>query len=196
MAAIPLSATPLGDLTIRIARPSALLAALVVSASVAGTTSTYTDQATRDIKALSAAEIADLLAGKGMGYAKAAELNGYPGPAHVLELAQELHLSARQRAESQAIFENMTDSAKRTGADLIRAERELEFAFRNRRVTPNLLTRTLREIAILDGQLRGVHLQAHLDQTQVLTPRQIARYAALRGYDNAAGDPTHEHDAP
>ena len=47
----------------------------------------YAGQQTRTIKALSDDEIAALRNGEGMGMAKAAELNGYPGPIHVLSLA-------------------------------------------------------------------------------------------------------------
>jgi hypothetical protein len=50
--------------------------------------SPYAGSHTRDIKALSAQEAADLRAGRGMGLALATELNGYPGPLHVLELAE------------------------------------------------------------------------------------------------------------
>jgi hypothetical protein len=49
--------------------------------------SPYAGQQTRAIKALSPEDLAGLLNGEGMGMAKAAELNGYPGPVHVLELA-------------------------------------------------------------------------------------------------------------
>ena len=42
--------------------------------------------------------VADLKAGRGMGLALAAELNGYPGPSHVLELADKLKLSAEDKA--------------------------------------------------------------------------------------------------
>src|SRR5262249_20157560 len=44
----------------------------------------YAGRQTRAIKALSEEDIAPLLNGEGMGMAKAAELNGYPGPKHVL----------------------------------------------------------------------------------------------------------------
>jgi hypothetical protein len=44
------------------------------------------------IKALSDQQIADLRAGRGMGLALPAELNGYPGPIHVLELGDQLRL--------------------------------------------------------------------------------------------------------
>lgn len=48
----------------------------------------YAGIARRSVKALSDREISDLRTGRGMGLALAAELNGYPGPAHVLELAE------------------------------------------------------------------------------------------------------------
>ena len=59
--------------------------------------SPYAGQQTREIKALSSTQTADLLAGKGMELAKAAELNGYPGPMHTLELATQLELSTEQK---------------------------------------------------------------------------------------------------
>ena len=58
--------------------------------------SPYAGQQTREIKALSAQEIDDLLNARGMALAKAAELNGYPGPLHSLELADKLGLSPEQ----------------------------------------------------------------------------------------------------
>ena len=42
--------------------------------------SPYAGQESREIKSLSPAEVDGYLAGAGMGFAKAAELNGYPGP--------------------------------------------------------------------------------------------------------------------
>lgn len=171
----------------------ALTATFATSASIAESTSPYADQDSRQIKALSTAEVADLLTGRGLGYAKAAELNGYPGPAHVLELADELQLSDRQRAESKAIFNRMAAAAKQTGANLISAERALDSAFRDRRITPQTLIRTVDEIGALDAALRAIHLQAHLEQTHLLTPGQIAHYQELRGYGDSASGTTHEH---
>ncbi|MBW2146214.1 MAG: hypothetical protein JRI22_04235 [Deltaproteobacteria bacterium] len=52
----------------------------------------------RSIKALSPELVQDYLNGKGMGLSLAAELNHYPGPAHVLELASELNLHRRSEA--------------------------------------------------------------------------------------------------
>jgi hypothetical protein len=57
----------------------------------------YAGQQARTIKALSDEDIAALLKGDGMGFAKAAELNGYPGPKHVLDLAEKLKLTDAQR---------------------------------------------------------------------------------------------------
>ena len=63
----------------------ALLAIVATTAtSSAQTTSPYTGEEQRAIKALSEEEIGDLLEARGMGLAKAAELNSYPGPLHVL----------------------------------------------------------------------------------------------------------------
>jgi hypothetical protein len=57
----------------------------------------YAGQQKREIKALSEAEVSAYLDGRGMGLAKAAELNGYPGPAHVLDLAEKLQLTPQQQ---------------------------------------------------------------------------------------------------
>jgi hypothetical protein len=54
------------------------LVALLSGTSLAQ--SPYAGMQTRPIKALSAEQVADLKAGRGMGLAMAAELNGYPGP--------------------------------------------------------------------------------------------------------------------
>ena len=60
----------------------------------------YAGMQSRPIKALSDQQVSDLRAGRGMGLALAAELNGYPGPSHVLEFADQLELSAEQRSRS------------------------------------------------------------------------------------------------
>lgn len=159
------------------------LAPLVHSASP----SPYAGQQSRDIKALSSAEQAELLAGKGMGLAKAAELNGYPGPAHVLELAAELALSTEQRERTRALWQAMHARATRVGQQVIDAERELDVLFASRQVTRERLAAQLDRIGALQAQLRAVHLDAHLEQSLILTPEQASRYAVLRGYSGEAG---------
>src|SRR4051812_39523929 len=64
----------------------------------------YAGQDARDIKSLSAEDIAELRRGGGWGFAKAAELNGMPGPAHLLELKDQIGLTPDQVAAVQAIF--------------------------------------------------------------------------------------------
>ena len=72
-------------------------------------------QETRAIKALSQDEDEGLLAGKGLGFAKAAELNGYPGPVHESELAEKLQLSDAQRTATSAISAEMQQRWPRLG---------------------------------------------------------------------------------
>lgn len=150
--------------------------------------SAYAGQQMRDIKSLAAEEIDGYLAGKGMGLAKAAELNGYPGPSHVLAMAAELSLSAEQKQRTEALFQSMESRAKRLGRALVDEERGLDRLFASRSITPEALAQSLRRIGELQAQLRQAHLEAHLVQTQILTPAQTASYMALRGYGDAAGD--------
>lgn len=177
----------------KLAIPFVALALLGAAASHANAPSPYAGQEGRDIKALSASEVDDLLAGKGMGYAKAAELNGYPGPAHVLELAQKLGLSAEQRSATQAIFQRMDASARKTGAELVAAERELDTLFRGRRATPEALAASLDRVAALQAKVRYAHLEAHVDQARLLSAEQIALYNTLRGYTGAAPEGKNHH---
>jgi Spy/CpxP family protein refolding chaperone len=134
-----------------------------------------------ELKTMTSQEQADLLEGRGMGLAKAAELNGYPGPRHVLELAEPLRLTTAQLQETRALFDRMRAQARREGAALIDAERALDELYANHRATPALVNRQLAVIEGVRTRLRGVHLQAHLDQAKLLTATQIAEYSRLRG---------------
>ncbi len=155
--------------------------------------SPYAGQEVREIKALSESDIADLLAGKGMGYARAGELNGYPGPAHVLELATQLKLSQEQLHLTRAIHSRMDADAKAAGASLVAAERELDSLFRTRNATPELLRAALHKVAGAEARVREVHLVAHIEQTNILTQEQIARYGELRGYSGTPASDGHAH---
>lgn len=149
--------------------------------------SPYAGQQGRAISSLSPAEVADLRAGRGMGLARPAELNGYPGPLHVLELADALALSAEQRARTEALHARMQAAAREAGERWVRAERELDALFRSRQVTPESLRDALQRIGALQAGVREVHLQAHLEQTALLTPAQVERYVQLRGYAGGHG---------
>lgn len=153
----------------------------------------YAGQQTRAIKALSDEDIAALLKGDGMGFAKAAELNGYPGPKHVLDLARQLKLTDIQRQRVQSTFDRMSTSAKPLGAELVERERALDQLFHRGEITPELLTAETAAIAELQGRLRSVHLAAHLETRALLSPDQIAAYEQLRGYSDPAGAVHHHH---
>ena len=142
----------------------------------------YAELVDREIKALSDDEIASLLEGEGMGFALPAELNGYPGPRHVLELSADLELTEAQRQEVEAVMASMGEEARRLGSELVEAERALDDAFSSHAITEEDLRRATAEIAELRGRLRAAHLAAHLETTDLLTMQQRHRYQVLRGY--------------
>ena len=148
--------------------------------------SPYAGQETRPLKSLSAEDLAELRRGGGWGLARAAELNGMPGPAHLLELKDRIPLTTGQVEAITAIFRNMRAAAIAEGKRLIAREETLEKAFRNAKVTERSLQGLLSEIGQARTALRYVHLAAHLKTLPLLSDDQIARYNILRGY---AGDP-------
>jgi len=151
----------------------------------------YAGMQGRSIKALSDQQIADLGAGRGMGLALAAELNGYPGPSHVLELADKLDLSADQRASMQRLFDSMKAEAMPLGSKLIEQEADLDKQFADRTVTPESLRTSTAAVATTQGMLRETHLKYHLSTGSILTPSQMTKYAELRGY--GGGHKRHHH---
>lgn len=147
------------------------------------TPSPYRGQESREIKALSADEVRGLQEGAGMGLAKAAELNGVPGPRHVLDLATDLELGSGQRERVQAIYDQMSSAARELGARIVELERTLDHGFAGHAIDAAAVERLAGEIGELGGRLRAVHLVAHLRTAEVLSHEQIARYAELRGYE-------------
>lgn len=132
--------------------------------------------------ALTAQQVRQLLDGDGMGLAKPAELNQYPGPKHLLELAADLSLSADQRRAIEEIRATMLTTAKRLGAQIVAAERSLDAAFRSRQLTDAQLSEVTGNIGRMQGELRAAHLAAHLQTRRHLTDAQISKYDVLRGY--------------
>ena len=170
--------------------------ALAVAALLAGPAladTPYAGQQTRGIKALSDEDLAALRKGEGMGMAKAAELSGYPGPAHVLQLAAQLGLTEAQRRDVQAIFDRMSAAAKPLGAELIERERALDQLFAKGDISADRLAAATAAIGELQGRLRTVHLAAHLETRALLNPDQIARYQQLRGYGDSQAPVQHHH---
>ena len=147
----------------------------------------YAGQQTRSIKALSDEETAALLSGQGSGFAKAAELNGYPGPAHVLELATRLGLDPDQLAATQALMSEHRRRAQQIGAELVSAEKDLDALFAERHAATASVDQVTRKVALLQGQLRAEHLKTHLLENAILTPAQVEQYARLRGYESTPG---------
>ena len=172
---------------------SVSLLSLLFIPLVAMAASPYAGQESRGIKSLSAEDVAALLAGKGMGLAKSAELNGFAGPAHVLELAEQLHLSPEQRVRTEALFASMSSKASASGRALVDKERELDARFAAKSITREHLLHALAEIGGLQAQVRAAHLEAHLAQVEILTAQQNTRYAELRGYSSPVEQGTGKH---
>jgi len=155
----------------------------------------YAGLQNRPIKALSEQQQTELRAGRGAGMALAAELNGYPGPVHVLELADQMALSPQQRQSVKALFDAMKAEAIPKGEALIAREAELDRLFAERTVTEPSLTVAARAIGEAQAELRTTHLKYHLSTLAVLNPTQVQKYAELRGYSGqpAAGAHQHQH---
>src|SRR5688572_4268059 len=115
-----------------------------------------------------------------MGFAKAAELNGFAGPMHVLELGSKLQLGENQRLRPKVVFDDMRAQAVALGRELIDAERALDAAFPKKPSRPRNLTRRVTHIASLQGKIREAHLKAHIVQA-ILNPEQVRKYDELRG---------------
>lgn len=133
-----------------------------------------------EIKALTPQQLSQYLQGEGMGLALAAELNHYPGPLHVLELADQLAIGPDRLARVRAIRENVVSRATALGRAIVDLERQLDHAFASANADAATVTRLTADIARLQGELRAVHLNAHVETRAVLTPDQIGEYDRLR----------------
>lgn len=159
----------------------------------ASTESPYKGQELLNIKALSQNDINGYMTGKGMGFAKAAELNHYPGPRHVLDLSEKLELSDKQLKQTQTLFNRMQAKAINLGKQLIEHEQKLDQLFAQGSVDKNSLEVTLQDIGAIQAKLRNVHLSTHLEQKELLTQHQIMMYDRIRGY-GAGGSHNNSHN--
>jgi Spy/CpxP family protein refolding chaperone len=143
------------------------------------------------LSGLSAEEIRDLQEGEGMGMARAAELNGYPGPSHILEAASagKIHLYAEQRQAIERIHAAMKAKAQTLGHQILAEEAKLEASFRTGRIVEADLARQVEDIGRKRAEFRLTHLQAHLQTSALLRPQQIEEYYQFRGF--AAPSPGH-----
>jgi hypothetical protein len=165
---------------------------LIAESAFAQSHQPYAGLQSRPVKALSEQQIADLRAGRGMTMALPAELNGYPGPLHVIELADALALSSSQIARMQRLYDDMKGEAVALGERLIAQETELDRQFAGRTVTASTLVDATNAIGMTQGELRGTHLRYHLLAVELLTRDQLRRYAELRGYRGSEPGQMHQ----
>ena len=152
----------------------------------------YPELQESEVRGLTPEQIQGLRNGDGMGYALPAELNGYPGPKHVLELADELGLNESQREATAKIRAEMLEKAKATGLALVSEYESLDQEFRSQNIDAQRLRNLTAQIGTLEGELRTIHMEAHLEMMTVLTHEQILLYSELRGYQSG-GHPDHGH---
>ena len=151
--------------------------------------------AASEIRGLSEREIEDLRAGRGMGLARAAELNGYPGPRHLLDLVEagKMRLTTQQLQAVERLFNQMSLQARGLGEKILDEEQALEAAFRQGSITESELQHRAAQIARLQAELRLVHLRTHLETKKLLAAHQVEQYNQLRGYGHGSGDQGDQH---
>jgi len=152
------------------------------SPATSSTKSPYAGEETRGIKSLSLEDIQKYRDGEGMGMAKAAELNHYPGPKHVLQIASDLKLSKEQQGKAQQLYNAMHAKAVRLGKTFVDKEEQLNNSFAGGTIDQLKLAGMLKELGRLQGELRLAHLEAHVQMKTLLSTDQRARYDSLRGY--------------
>ncbi|MGH9912284.1 MAG: hypothetical protein ACRD4W_07565 [Nitrososphaeraceae archaeon] len=148
--------------------------------------SPYTAEQNRTIKSLSGTDVLSLQSGTGEvygGLAISAELNGYPGPRHVLDLASELNVTEEQQIGIEVIYNNMRNQAVLVGLQIIEIEKQVENSFANNTIKEQSLQMLLDLSSHLYGQLRYIHLSSHLKVMDALTPQQVNTYNEIRGYE-------------
>ncbi len=154
--------------------------------------SPYAAQLATPVRGLTTEEVDDLLNGRGMGFARMAELYNYPGPRHLLDLQEELALTPEQITQIESSFQAMQAEAQLLGREIVRQEQALSDAFAAGELDSTALTTQVSLLADYYGQLRTVHLQAHLQVTPLLKTEQIVQYNDLRGYTDHVQD-HHSH---
>lgn len=153
----------------------------------------YAGQEKRVVASLSDEDVKGFLDGRGMGLARSAELNGHPGPMHVLELADALKLTPGQRQAVKAAFDRMKAKVRALGEAYINAEKAVDEAFKSGTANADEVAARVAEANRLLGEVRLSHLQAHVEIAPLLTPEQRARYAELRGYADGSPHQYHKH---
>ncbi len=141
------------------------------------------------IRSLDQEDVRALKQGSGASFADAAELNGVPGPASLLELKDRIPLDADQIKALQALDERTTEEAQKEGRSYLAQEAKLEEEFRSGNINDGLLQTALGYIEESRRKLRYIHLSAHLQTLTILRPEQIDRYNELRSRTQSATGP-------
>jgi Spy/CpxP family protein refolding chaperone len=139
------------------------------------------------LSGISESEKEALLTGSGLGAGMIAMMNGYPGPKHVLEMGDELELSAEQREEIGTIFAERKASFVKMGQELVEKDEELTAMFESGSVDTEEVEKKAREIGDLQGKLRAGHLNAHVLTWEALTPAQREKLASMQGMHGGEG---------
>ena len=150
------------------------------------TISKYIGQENRIIKSLSSEDIESLETGTGDafgGMAKLAELNGYPGPRHILDLGKELGLTTVQKENITIIYNDMKREALKLGQEILQIEKTANELFANKSISDSELQQLILKSAENYGKLRYIHLTTHLKMIGILSQEQIILYNTLRGYN-------------
>jgi hypothetical protein len=148
--------------------------------------SKYIGQENRKIKSLSSEDIKSLETGTGDAFgslAKLAELNGYPGPRHVLDLGKELRLTTVEKENIIIIYNDMKREALKLGQEIFQIEKTANELFANKSISDSELQRLIIKSAENYGKLRYIHLTTYLKMMDILSQEQIILYNTLRGYN-------------
>ena len=146
--------------------------------------SSYAHSRGAEVVSLTDEEVRALRHGEGMGLARAAELNHFPGPRHLLDLASDLDLSDVQVRRIQTIHDRMKSQAVAKGEDIIIAEKHLADLFASGNPSARKMTQVTEHLGNMRGQLQAIHLLAHIEAARELSADQIREYDRLRGYLN------------
>ena len=157
------------------------------------TPSAYVSLLDSEIRGLDQDTIEGYLTGKGLGQALPAELDGYPGPRHTIDMAEELELTEEQLAQVQALFDDMQSAVIPLGDKYLESVAELELAFREGTITDEYLQSQLENITGIEAQMRYVHLSTHLATIDILSHDQIMQYNMMRGYGDGMDHEQHQN---
>jgi len=118
--------------------------------------------------------------GRGFGRAAVADDNGFPGPRHILDWKKQLDLKPAQEKRVETLAERTRSKAIAKGQELQAREQELSRLLSTSKPNPQAVQKLLGQIGAAEADLRWIHIGAHIEARDILTPQQLARYNELR----------------